>query len=157
MKTEFRKARLPHDLRALMTFDRKIFSPSDCFTAADWRRYTTFWMLIDGVKAGCCAFQEHVDFAEDRGAVNPKRKRSLYITTTGIHPKYQGKGFGQLLKSWEVAYAMHHGFTRIVTNTRRNNSRMIVLNKQFGFRRLRTTPGYYDDPPDATVVMELLL
>ena len=157
MQTEFRPARLPEDLRALLLFDRKLFPPADCFTAADWKEYKTFWMFIDGAKAGCCAFQEHVDFAEDHGQANPPLRGSLYITTTGILPKYQGKGFGQLLKSWEIAYAMHRGFTRIITNTRRNNSRMIALNKQFGFRRLRTTRGYYADPPDATVVMELKL
>jgi ribosomal protein S18 acetylase RimI-like enzyme len=157
MKTEFRKARLPQDLRSLLLFDRKTFSASDLFTAADWKHYKTFWMLVDNVKVGCCAFQEHVDFAEDIRAVNPRRKGSLYITTTGILPKYQGQGYGQLLKAWEIAYAYHGGFTRIITNTRSQNARMLELNRQFGFRRVRTTKGYYADPVDATVVMELRL
>jgi hypothetical protein len=34
---------------------------------------------------------------------------------------------------------------------------MIALNRKFHFRIRRTTPRYYDDPPDSTVVMELLL
>lgn len=66
-------------------------------------------------------------------------------------------GFGQLLKSWEIAYARFHGFSRIVTNTRKANAGMIALNRKFGFRTLRTTPRYYSAPPDATVVMELVL
>ncbi|HXP87485.1 MAG TPA: LamG domain-containing protein [Bryobacteraceae bacterium] len=51
----------------------------------------------------------------------------------------------------------YHGFHRIVTNTRSRNARMIALNQEFGFRIVRTTPGYYSDPKDATVVMELQL
>ena len=155
MHTEFRPALLPQDLRSLLAFDRKVFSAADRFTATTWKPFTTFWMLIDDVKVGCCAFQEHVDFREDIADQNPPRRGSLYITTTGIHPKYQGLGYGQLLKAWEIAYAYRHGFTRMVTNTRRNNKRMIELNRQFGFRQLRTTPGYYTEPTDATVVMEL--
>jgi hypothetical protein len=32
---------------------------------------------------------------------------------------------------------------------------MIVLNRKFGFKVIRTTRGYYYDPVEATVVMEL--
>ena len=90
-------------------------------------------------------------------ALNPPCKGSLYIASTGIHPKFQGKGFGALIKSWQICYARHHGFKRIVTNTRRRNTAMVSLNRKFGFRIIRTTPRYYSDPDDATVVMELLL
>jgi hypothetical protein len=34
---------------------------------------------------------------------------------------------------------------------------MIALNRKFGFGAVRTTPRYYQAPPDATVVMELVL
>ena len=34
---------------------------------------------------------------------------------------------------------------------------MIALNRKFGFRAIRTTPGYYANPSEATVVMELRL
>jgi GNAT superfamily N-acetyltransferase len=159
MKTEFRKAVLPRELRSLMAFDRKVFSESDVFPSAYWKACESWWMLIDGVKAGCCAFQRDVDFQEDlhEGGFNPFRKGSLYITTTGLLPEYQGRGFGSLLKAWQIAWAGHHGFKRIITNTRRRNKRMIRLNRKFGFTIVRTTPGYYADPSDATVVMEIVL
>jgi ribosomal protein S18 acetylase RimI-like enzyme len=32
---------------------------------------------------------------------------------------------------------------------------MIALNERFGFRVIRTTPRYYSDPVESTVVMEL--
>ena len=116
-------------------------------------------ILVDGKKVGCSAFEKHVDFQEDISAdgVNRRLKGSLYISTTGILPKFQGKGFGSLLKAWQVCYARSHGFTRIVTNSRKRNTRMITLNRKFGFRVIRTTPKYYSGPSDSTVVMELLL
>jgi ribosomal protein S18 acetylase RimI-like enzyme len=61
------------------------------------------------------------------------------------------------LKSWEVSFARYHGFKRIVTNTRKRNTKMIELNRKFGFYVTRTTPRYYSDPTDSTVVMELIL
>jgi ribosomal protein S18 acetylase RimI-like enzyme len=144
MKTEFRKANPAAEVRSLMAFDRKMFPPTDLFDADYWKTCVVYWLIVDGVKVGCCAFE-----------VDPRRKRSLYIASTGILPKYQGKGFGALLKSWEVAYARSHGFTRIVTNTRSRNKAMIRLNRKFGFRVVRKIPRYYSDPTDSTVVMEL--
>lgn len=158
MKTEFREAVPAAEIRSLLAFDRKVFPKADLFDADYWKSCVVYWLIIDGVKAGCCAFEQHVDFRDDgAGGRNPPRKGSLYIASTGIHPKFQGKGFGTLMKSWQICYARHHGFQRIVTNTRRGNRAMIGLNRKFGFRMTRTTPRYYSDPDDATVVMELLL
>ena len=159
MTIEFRKAVLPLELRSLVTFDQKIFSRSDCFAASDWAGYKSFWLSMENKRIGCCAFLENVDFEQDVRAdgVNPRRKDSLYIVTTGILPAFQGRGFGHLLKSFQVAYAKHNGFTRIVTNTRKKNAAMITLNRRHHFEVIRTTPGYYSEPTDATVVMELLL
>jgi len=149
---------LPDELRRLAAFDRKVFA-SDHFPPSAWMEYECYWMLLDDRKIGCCAFEEHVDFQDDlrQDGVNPPLKASLYISTTGILPRYQGMGFGTLLKAWQIAYARYHGFSRIVTNTRKRNAAMIALNRKFHFRIVRTTPRYYDDPPDSTVVMELLV
>ena len=163
MRTEFRKATLPNELRSLIAFDRKVFGAADVFPADYWSECESWWMLIDGVKAGCCAFQRNRDFLEDleatplKDAREPVLRGSLYIATTGLLPRYQGRGFGPLLKAWQIAWARHHGFNRIVTNTRRRNRRMIDLNTKFGFTIVRTTPRYYAEPTEATVVMELLL
>ncbi|MBZ5595142.1 MAG: GNAT family N-acetyltransferase [Acidobacteriia bacterium] len=159
MRTEFRKAILPDEIRSLMAFDRKIFPRSDLFDVTAWKTCESYWMVVDGVKVGCCAFEKHVDFREDisEEGVNRSRKGSLYISSTGILPKFQGQGFGALLKSWEISYARYYGFTRMVTNTRKQNLPIIRLNRRFGFRVVRTTPRYYSGPTDSTVVMELLL
>jgi len=158
MKTEFRKAAMPREIRSLMAFDRKVFRQSDLFDAAYWRTCVAYWMIVGRVKVGCCAFEEHADFRDDEtGGINPPRKGSLYISTTGILPKFRGQGFGELLKSWELAYARYHGFTRVVTNMRSRNAAIIKLNRKFGFRVIRTAPRYYSDPSDSTIVMELRL
>jgi ribosomal protein S18 acetylase RimI-like enzyme len=157
-KLEIRSASLPSELRSLAAFDRKVF-PADHFSTDQWRTYDSHWLLLNTRKVGCCAFEPHVDFRDDlrEDGINPRRRGSLYIASTGILPAFQGMGLGQLLKSWQIAYAGLNGFTRIVTNTRKRNAAMIALNKKFGFKIVRTTPGYYRDPTDATVVLELLL
>ncbi len=159
MTVEFRTALLPLELRSLVAFDRKVFRRPDCFPASDWAGYKSFWLIVDNKKIGCCAFLEHVDFEQDfrEDGVNPRREGCLYIVTTGILPAFQGRGFGHLLKSFQVAYAKHNGFTRIITNTRKKNAAMIALNKRHRFEVIRITPRYYSEPTDATVVMELLL
>ncbi len=140
-----------------MAFDRKVFRASDRFPVEYWRILDSYWMLVGGVKAGCCAFEKHVDFQQDlrQDELNPRMRGSLYIATTGILPRFQGQGFGRLLKAWEISFARYEGFRRIVTNTRERNVAMIRLNEAFGFKIIRTTPRYYSGPSEATVVMEL--
>jgi ribosomal protein S18 acetylase RimI-like enzyme len=158
MKTEFRKAILPKELKRLVAFDHRVFRNADWFTKADWKGYESYWLIVDGVKVGCCAFQHNVDFQDDQENENPPRRGSLYIPTTGVLPRFQGKGFGDLLKWWEIAYARFHGFTRIVTNHRPSNRPIIQLNKKFGFKVIRRRKAdYYGDPPEPTIVMELRL
>jgi ribosomal protein S18 acetylase RimI-like enzyme len=159
MHVEFRKCVLPREIRALRAFDRKVFRKTDLFTSDEWNKYASYWMIVDRTAVGCCAFQLNVDFQEDirEDEENQYLKGSLYISTTGILPRFQHRGLGQLLKCWELTYAKYHAFTRIVTNTRKNNRRMISLNQKFGFQIIRTTRGYYFDPADSTVVMELKL
>jgi ribosomal protein S18 acetylase RimI-like enzyme len=146
MKTEFRKAAMPGELRSLMAFDGRIFPAADRFDAEYWSMCEAWWLVVSGVKIGCCAFEK-----------GGEAKGSLYISTTGILPKYRGLGYGRLMKAWQIAYARRHGFRRLVTHTRQSNAAMIALNERFGFRIVRTTPRYYDEPPESAVFMELKL
>jgi ribosomal protein S18 acetylase RimI-like enzyme len=161
MHTELRRAILPRELHSLVLFDHKAFHkyPADWFDRDYWEACDPWWMIVNNRKVGCCAFEPNVDFQQDIRAdgMNTRLRGSLYIVTTGILPVFQGQGFGRLLKSWQLSYARTYGFNRIVTNTRVSNRPMIGLNKRFGFKILRTTPGYYDQPREGTVVMELPL
>lgn len=159
MRTEFRKVRVPDEIGSLTAFDRKVFSAADRFQPHHWKGLQSYWMLIDEVKVGCCAFEKDVDFQQDQrpDGLNPRLDGSLYIASTAILPRFQGHGFGRMLKAWQVAYAWRHKFNRIVTNTRKRNKPMIHLNRKFNFKVIRITPGYYTEPADSTVVMELCI
>ncbi len=161
MNTEFRKAIVPEEIQSLVIFDHKAFHkyPADWFGADDWKACDAWWMIVDNRKVGCCAFEPDVDFQQDirEDGTNRRLRGSLYIVTTGISPPFRGLGFGRLMKCWQVLYARRHGFTRIITNSRKSNRPMIGLNKKFGFKVLRTTPDYYENPREPTVVMELRL
>ncbi len=157
-EVQFRRAAIPREIKSLVAFDHKIFPRADWFPESEWRAYESYWMIVNGVKAGCCAFEPGFDFREDTqpDQLNVPRRGSLYIASTGILPKFQGRGLGELMKSWQIAYARQHGFTRIVTNQRKSNRAIIALNRKFGFRIVRTSKeNYYSDPPEPTVVMEL--
>ena len=161
MRTEFRKAIVAKQIRSLIEFDRKAFEeyPADWFDAATWRTCEPWWMLVNNKRIGCCAFISNVDFKEDirDDRSNASESGTLYIVSTGILPSFRSLGFGTLMKSWQLCYARRHGFSRIVTNTRKSNKPMIGLNKKFGFRVVRTTSDYYENPPEPTLVMELKL
>jgi ribosomal protein S18 acetylase RimI-like enzyme len=154
--TEFRRADPARELRSLIEFDHKVFRKSDWFSAEQWRAFESYWMLVDGRKAGCCALDRHRDFQDDlRGdGVDPPLRGSLHIVSTGILPKHQGKGLGTLMKAWQLSFARRHLFARIVTCSRKSNRPMIQLNRKFGFRTVRTTRGYYSGPVESAVVME---
>ncbi|HXJ39888.1 MAG TPA: GNAT family N-acetyltransferase [Bryobacteraceae bacterium] len=155
MNVEFRRADPATELRSLVIFDRKVFSATDAFPADMWSEIEPWWMLVDGVKAGCCAFERNLNF--DRHGEPFAQKGSLYIATTGILPRFQGKGLGRLMKSWQVAFARHHHFSRIVTNHRASNHAIISLNRSFGFKQVRKIPGYYLEPEEPAISMELVL
>lgn len=157
MRTEFIRAVLPRERQSLIAFDHAVFPKSDWFEPDQWKEYKSFWMLVNGKNIGCCALAEDVDFQHDLRPSDVRCRGSLYIASTGILPAFQGMGLGTVMKAWQVGYARYHGFTRIVTNTRKRNPAMIALNRKFGFRKIRTTPDYYGDPVEPTVVMELLL
>lgn len=137
---------MPKELNDLIAFDRRIFSASDRFDAEYWRRCESWWLLAAGAKVGCCAFEKSA-----RGG------RTLYIATTGILPKYQRQGFGQLMKAWQIAYAQRRGYRRLVCHSRESNLRMIALNRRFGFHVARRLPGYYTEPDEPGLLMELRL
>ena len=143
MRTEFQKAKIPSEIRSLCIFDRKVF-PSDHFSAEEWRDYEAWWLIVNRRRIGCCAFETQPG-------------DSLYISTTGILPAFQGHGYGRLMKTWQLVYARDNGFKRIETHSRKSNAAMIALNKQFGFKIIRTERGYYEDPRESAVVMELSL
>jgi GNAT superfamily N-acetyltransferase len=157
MMLEFRRAKVPEEVDELRRVDVEIFG-KDAFEEELWFSVEPYWIVVDGQVAGCAAFVHDVDFAEDlrEDDENVPRRGTVYIQTTGLLREYRGKGLGQRIKEWEIAYAQRNGFGRVVTNCREGNAAMIAINEKYGFRPIRRTPGYYWDG-EATVVMELVL
>jgi len=147
---ELRKAIIPDEVEALGDFDRRAFHlhPQDLFTSEQWEEYESYWMVLDGQAVGCSAFVHNVDYNEQ------PRPGCLYIVSTGVAPEFQRKGFGNQQKAWQIEYAKQRGFTKIVTNMRQSNERIIRLNEKFGFTIRKIDPGYYSDG-EPCVVMEL--
>jgi GNAT superfamily N-acetyltransferase len=158
MKVSFRKVVLPGEKKWLVAFDHKIFRRADRFRSDDWDRYESYWMLVNGRRVGCCAFERAADFEVDPYRDSAPRSGSLYIASTGILPQHRGKGFGVRFKRWQIAWARRHKFNRIVTNCRSSNRAIIRLNEKFGFKILKSTTGnYYHQPAEPAVIMELRL
>jgi len=150
---EFSKAMMPQEIEALCEFDKMVFAayPSDLFDKEDWAEYDSYWMTLDGKRIGCSAFAYDIDFD------GTPRPNCLYIASTGILPEYQGQGFGSKQKRWQIEFAKERDCRAIVTNMRQSNLRVIRLNEKFGFLQRETSPGYYSDPDEAALVMELRL
>ena len=148
---EFKKVIVPDEIDALCEFDRKAFHayPSDIYTPEDWQECESYWLIVDGKTVGCTAFEHNMDYDEQNCP------GYLYISSTGVSPEFQGQGFGDMQKKWQIEYAKRNGFTRIVTNMRQSNERIIRLNEKFGFKQRKIDPHYYEDPDEAAVVMEL--
>jgi len=153
MNIEFKKAILPADLADLCAMDKRIFGkyPGDLFTPEMWQEQEVYWMICDGKNIGCSSFLHHSDHD---GTLQPG---SLHIMTTGILPELQGRGFGEKQKTWQIEYARLHGFSRIITNTRQSNYRMIALNEKLGFKQILVVQDFYEEPAEPAIVMELQL
>ena len=157
MMIEFRRAVLPDEAFELWKMDVEIFG-KDAFRQDDWLSLESYWVVVDGRVAGCAAFVHDADFQEDLGedGRNAAQAGTVYIQSTGLLRAYRGRGLGKQIKAWQIEYAKRNGFQRMVTNCRESNAAMISINEKYGFRAIRTTPGYYEDG-EATVVMELAL
>jgi ribosomal protein S18 acetylase RimI-like enzyme len=153
MAIEFKKAVLPDDLDALLAMDLRIFGnyPADLFTPEMWMEQENYWMICDDERIGCSSFIRDAD--QDRAP----RQGALYIVTTGVLPELQGRGYGQKQKAWQIEFARRNGFTRLISQTRQSNHRMIAVNKKAGFREVKVVQGYYQEPEEAAIVMELEL
>jgi hypothetical protein len=91
MKTEFRNAIVPQEIRSLVIFDHKVFGEyrADWFDRDAWLAYDSWWLIVNDRKIGCCAFERHVDFQEDRGG-NLEQSRPSGITIHRYHRHLAG-------------------------------------------------------------------
>lgn len=151
MKLEMKQADVSVEASALAQLDKQIFSAADCFGPEAWNGSEAFWILADGRIVGSVAMELNA------GVRSPHSPGCLYVTSTGILPEFQGRGIGTFAKQWQIEYARRKGFVRIETNCRASNSRILSLNKKFGFVPTREIPHCYKDPEESAIVLELVL
>lgn len=145
MDLHIQRANIRTEIKSIMRMDRTIFS-ADAFDEQDqWRGLKVFWVMLGQKKIGTISFAHGFDYAEDGSEIEVPE--NLYIVSTGILPTHQGKGYGLVAKTYELAYARHHGFQRVSTTCRQSNERILKMNQRFGFRKAHLIREYYGDEP----------
>lgn len=154
MSVEIRKAISKEDRELLCRMDKQMFPKGDVYDKPSyWKEYDCYFLLLDGKPIGSIAFKPHTAPNGENEFI--PSDDCLYITSTGILPRFQGRGWGAFLKAWEIVYARHCGFKRVLSHVRKSNTRIIKLNQKFGFRVVREMPNYYTDPREDGLLMEL--
>jgi ribosomal protein S18 acetylase RimI-like enzyme len=80
---------------------------------------------------------------------------SLYIRSMGIVPEARGKRIGELLLKNMEAYAIGHGYHRMILSTTPFLSRAIHLYERFGFQRNNGGPADLFGTPLFTMTKNL--
>lgn len=148
------------ELKKLAKLDLRMFNMEDAFGVDDWRECddgAIFWVLFRGRRIGSIAFGLNVEVGDSFKEEETPSPGSLYLVSTALIPRYQGRGIGTFLKSWEIQWARKHGFDRICTNCRASNAGSLRLNKKFGFRVTGRKPRYYKKPVEDAIVLKLRL
>ena len=78
------------------------------------------------------------------------------ICSLAIKPEYQGKGFGGYMIS-TIIKNHNQSFERYFLETRKGNIQAISLYKKLGFTYLYERKGYYQNPVEDAIVMEMLI
>ena len=157
MKLEVRPAETVEDYEALVSLEHASFNPSDCFTLETWKGYRAFFVLADTkVAAGVFAFGENLSFSGD-WAADKESVGSIYLTNIFVVPGMEGRGVASFAMQWLIAWARANHFERISSNCRASNAASLRLHEKFGFKIIGQTPGFYEDPVEAAIELELVL
>jgi ribosomal protein S18 acetylase RimI-like enzyme len=148
MGFEFKKAILPRELPDVLAFDARVFTQTgDIWDRDDWVEHEVYWMLVNGVRVGCCALQGDVDYDGE-----PKTD-SLLIASVGISPERRNEGLGTRFTAWQIEHARKRGYATIVATTRESNAAMIAVYEKLGFI-VRCMTDYYEEPKERAVVFD---
>ncbi|WP_324239197.1 ribosomal protein S18-alanine N-acetyltransferase [Okeania sp.] len=76
-----------------------------------------------------------------------------HITILGVHPKYQGLGFGQLLLYTLMRSAWERGLERATLEVAVSNTPALSLYHKFGFQDVGRRKGYYQKTGEDALVL----
>jgi ribosomal-protein-alanine N-acetyltransferase len=76
-----------------------------------------------------------------------------HVTTIGVDPRHQRRGFGDLLMLELIEHAAHHGAKWITLEVRITNYGAQKMYEKFGFTSLGRRKGYYQDNNEDALIM----
>jgi len=78
-----------------------------------------------------------------------RQSTSVHISTLAVHPKWRGKGLGELLLLTAMEKALELGGSAVSLEVRASNQVAQSLYRKYGFRFTNVHRGYYRDGEDA--------
>ncbi len=76
-----------------------------------------------------------------------------HITLLGIHPRYQGRGLGQLLLCALISRSREVEMARATLEVRESNQHAIHIYEKYGFQTIGRRKKYYQDTNEDGVIM----
>ncbi|WP_058486303.1 ribosomal protein S18-alanine N-acetyltransferase [Defluviitalea phaphyphila] len=76
-----------------------------------------------------------------------------HITNIAVHPKFRGKGFGELLVNSLIKECKKRKLTSITLEVRKSNTIAINLYTKFGFKNKGVRKRYYEDTGEDAIIM----
>ncbi len=89
------------------------------------------------------------------GDEDVKHTMAADLITLAVHPKYQGRGFGQRLLQRTVIELRKFGVKIIQLHVKVSNETAIHIYEKRGFRVIETRPHYYDESKESAYRMIL--
>ncbi len=133
------------DVSEIVSIERKCFTDpwsENAFRAAFNENTDIFVLDADGLLGGFAVF--------DRTLVTEAE-----IHIIAVDPDMRGKGFSKLLMDAMVGSADKNGVERIMLEVRASNEVAISLYTKYGFEKVGLRPGYYRNPVESAILMDL--
>ena len=136
-----------NDIAAVAQIEQRCFS--DPWSENSFRlclsENTDFFLLeADGVVCGYAVF--------DRTLGNEGELHNIAVA-----PEIRGKGLSRLLMDALVDSAKRNGVERVMLEVRASNEAAIALYTKYGFEKVGLRPGYYRNPTENAILMDLML
>ena len=135
----------PDHLPRLMQIERRSF-------ASPWQEGDFFYWF--GFTGALCLGWAEVDELIAY-ALGYHRDQSFHLTSLAVVPERRRQGVAWTLLQRVLRRAADQGATRCTLEVRGINGAALQLYAKAGFRQTERRTGYYEDPPDDGIVMEI--
>ena len=131
------------DLDEIERLEGLLFSPAwskeDFLHELKTNDYAHYYVLVDDKIVGYAGFWYAYESCE--------------LTTIGIDPNYQGKGFSKVLMDYGLKEGHNKGCINYSLEVRVSNERAICLYKKYGYEICAIRKDYYADHKDAYLMV----